>query len=97
MVELFAGAVIAAVTYTAGFVTGRRQRRSLAEICQCKHGSAFHDAAGCHHIVNGQILAYVGGDVPIKWEQVECPCVHYVGPSSSYIPELEAPAKEIQP
>jgi hypothetical protein len=99
VIELFAGAAIAAVTYTAGVITGRRQRRSLtpAEICQCGHGSAFHDQAGCHATVQGQALAYDDFDEPIKWEQAGCACVRYVGPLTSYVPELDAPAKEIQP
>ncbi|WP_327066828.1 hypothetical protein [Kitasatospora sp. NBC_01302] len=98
MFELLVGAALAASTYGAGVLTGRHQRRNRtpAEICQCAHGSAFHDATGCHHIVKGQGLQYRDG-VPIKWERVECPCVRYVGPLSSYIPELDAPAKEITP
>jgi hypothetical protein len=99
MLELLAGAGIAAITYAAGLATGRRQRNTTtpAEICQCRHGSAFHDATGCHRTINGQILAYDDYDEPIKWEQVPCPCVRYVGPHTSYIPELDAPAREINP
>jgi hypothetical protein len=88
---------IATVMYLAGWATARRGRsKTPAEICQCDHGSAFHDGAGCHASVNGQILQYDGDYEPIKWEIAECPCVRYVGPLSSYVPELDGHTKEIQ-
>jgi hypothetical protein len=95
MIELLVGAGITAVSYGTGLFTGRFRRKtarvlgSLPEICQCGHGSAFHDRAGCHHVVDGQILEHDAYDEPILWERVQCPCVRYVGPLSSYVPELD--------
>lgn len=98
MIELLVGAGIAAASYGTGLLAGRRRRKTAgppAEICQCKHGSAFHDRSGCHHEVRGQILKYDQYARPIKWERDECPCVRYVGPLSSYMPELDGePAGE---
>lgn len=89
---MLTGAGIAAAFYAAGILTRRRTRRIAGpppEVCQCGHGSAYHDRAGCHHTVKGQILRYDMYSQPIKWELAECPCVRYVGPLSSYVPELE--------
>lgn len=92
LVSAVTGAVTAAVFYGTGFLAGRRARKTAgppAEICQCGHGSAYHDRAGCHRTVKGQILKYDAYADPIKWEIVECQCVRYVGPLSSYVPELD--------
>lgn len=92
MIELLVGAGIAAVSYGTGQIAGRHRRKASgppAEICQCGHGSAYHDRSGCHHQVHGQILKYDVYATPIKWEIADCPCVRYVGPLSSYVPELD--------
>jgi hypothetical protein len=60
------------------------------EICQCKHGSAFHDATGCHQrIEKANVTRYDAFGNAQAWETAECPCVRYVGPLSSYVPELD--------
>jgi hypothetical protein len=75
------------------------------EVCQCTHGVSTHDAAGCHAIefitekeIIGEeeffdhytekkgIRAITNKKVV---DQHECFCVRYVGPHSSYVPELE--------
>lgn len=86
------GGILAAAMYLAGWATGRRgSRKPPPEFCQCTHGSAFHDGGGCHATVHGQVLKYSSYENPIKWELTECPCVRYVGPLSSYVPELDSP------
>ncbi len=101
MIELLAGAGILAAGWSAGFLHGRRKRRLTGpadlEICQCGHKSAYHDAAGCHQTVKGQILKYDDCDFPIKWERVECPCVRYVGPHTPYEPTLDGAAPPPSP
>jgi hypothetical protein len=66
------------------------------EICQCKHGSAFHDATGCHQrLEKATVTDYDAFGKARAWESSECPCVRYVGPLSSYVPELDgAPAPD---
>lgn len=92
MIELLAGAGIAAASYLAGHIGGRRARKTAGppkEICQCGHKASYHDADGCHSTAKGQVLKYDGYWTPIKWEIVDCRCVRYVGPLSSYVPELD--------
>jgi hypothetical protein len=75
------------------------------EVCQCTHGVSTHDKAGCHAIefitekeIIGEedffdhytekkgVRAITNKKVV---DQHECFCVRYVGPHSSYVPELE--------
>jgi hypothetical protein len=97
MIEIVGGVLIA-VAYCAGWATARhRAKGSPAEICQCSHGSAYHDATGCHvSIEKGAVTHYRYDGVAIAWRPANCACVRYVGPLSSYIPELDGHTKEIQ-
>jgi hypothetical protein len=87
------GLVVEALTAVSsgavGFVLGRTTRPEpaapLAEVCQCKHGSAFHDGDGCRvRVLETDPLTQIGS-------RKKCPCVHYVGPGTSYVPELDGP------
>lgn len=93
MFELI-GASIAAAFFAAGWLTGRRDRRLTRpsqEVCQCGHESSYHDKDGCHFvIVKGTVARYDRDGVPVSWEPADCTCVRYVGPLSSYVPELDA-------
>lgn len=70
------------------------------EICQCKHAVSEHDKNGCHHVSTIYEKVIVGyreygdGDkMPIMDKKATgsatCTCVRYVGPHSSYVPELD--------
>jgi hypothetical protein len=97
------GALIAAAfSWTAAavscavsaFMVGRRKKPSMnaVEICQCGHGSAFHDGSGCKMLVEkGVVLKYNSYGEPKMWKAAPCACVRYVGPGTSYVPELDGP------
>jgi hypothetical protein len=59
-----------------------------AEVCQCGHVSSMHDKGGCHaqEEIATQWNEY-GKSVAYGWQG--CNCVHYVGPLSSYVPEVD--------
>lgn len=85
------GAAIALACLWGGFLIGRRARRKAGpprEVCQCEHEAAFHDAEGCHVGVRGRAARFHDG-YAIDWEYVRCPCVRYVGPLTSYFPEID--------
>jgi hypothetical protein len=88
------GGVLVAVAYLGGWASARRGiKKPPREVCQCKHGSAFHDAKGCHIGVKSTVKSWTDPTFtaprPLEWTYAECPCVRYVGPLSSYIPELD--------
>jgi hypothetical protein len=94
-IDAVLGMAIEAVTVLSvgavGFVLGRSVQGAstsgalTAEVCQCTHGSAFHDGNGCRAVV-------VETDPLTKIQRNRtCSCVHYVGPSTSYVPELDGP------
>lgn len=56
--------------------------------CRCKHASVFHDVTGCRKIVTVPVK-WDEDFVESKWERRECECLRYVGPHSSYVPELD--------
>jgi hypothetical protein len=88
------------VAFRRGFSKGETAPTAFqkTEVCQCRHGVSHHDAKGCNYAKRGKPVGWTrtysssGGteDVPSKWDQELCPCVKYVGPNSSYVPELEA-------
>lgn len=55
------------------------------EVCQCTHGAAFHDGSGCRERV------VVRDPLTLLSRNAKCSCAHYVGPSTSYVPELDGP------
>ena len=86
------GLVIEALTVVTsgavGFVLGRSTQAAtvpLAEVCQCRHGSAFHDGDGCRESV------MVTDPLTRISVHKKCSCAHYVGPATSYVPELDGP------
>lgn len=85
------GAALLAAGWAAGHITARLRRAPMKpprEICQCGHGAAFHRQDGCNATIAREVGAFSVKHIP-------CPCVRYVGPSSSYVPELDGPtAKE---
>lgn len=88
--------VCGAAMFLTGWASARRgSRKPAPEICQCKHGAAFHDGNGCHVGVRGPVKKWTDPTFfakrPIEWTYVECPCVRYLGPLSSYVPELDNP------
>lgn len=97
--------LIGAGLMLVGFVLGRlhRPRRAPAspkEVCQCGHGVSTHDAAGCHKVnfITEKVIVgteeYLGERRAITDKKIvdqhECFCVRYVGPHSSYVPELDS-------
>jgi hypothetical protein len=90
-VDLLTGAGILTAGYLTGLLTGWRNKRPPRppkEICQCEHPASMHDKDGCRALVEAEIKWDTYGD-PSKWETRPCACVRYVGPHSSYVPELE--------
>lgn len=95
MLDLVVGAGITAVAYSFGVFSGRMSKNRNGpkpEICQCGHGSNYHNSTGCHDSVEIDKYDKLGYDVGTEW--IPCACVAYVGPSSSYIPELADPVKK---
>jgi len=87
MLEVFAGGITAAIFYWIGYLSGRKNKnRLLKEICSCTHGANFHDSKGCHQTKRKEV--YSNGEW-LGYQEVECSCVRYVGPTSSYVPELD--------
>lgn len=98
MIELLVGV---ALGWVVGFTLGRRRKSEAPvpeEVCQCGHGSAFHDRTGCHLILyqhEKKIIGRTAYDSPVIQETrvpgsgEECRCLRYVGPGSSYLPELD--------
>lgn len=82
--------------FALGYFAGLRTRKAKApapEVCQCKHGPERHDKDGCHAEVNGPTVrewSHNINRIPLSWVQVPCTCVRYVGPHTSYIPELDS-------
>lgn len=75
-----------------GVAVGSRGQRRKAdmdtvEVCQCGHYVSFHDKDGCHD--TNEVDKYNAiGDV-IGCTREPCKCRRYVGPNSSYVPELD--------
>ena len=88
MLEIFAGGITAAIFYYIGYLSGRKNKITLLkEICSCTHASSFHDSKGCHKTKRTEVYDQYG-----NWsgyQEVECRCIRYVGPASSYVPELD--------
>lgn len=56
--------------------------------CRCGHASVFHDSSGCRKMVTRPVKWDEDGE-ECKWVEAECECLRYVGPHSTYIPELD--------
>lgn len=82
---------VGAVSVIIGFIMGRMHRpekKPTGEICQCEHGASTHDKEGCHASISVENRWDALGN-PNGWRYGKCACVRYVGPSSSYVPELD--------
>ena len=90
--DLLVGAGILATGWGSGYLLGLRHKRPPRppkEVCQCDHPSSMHDKDGCRATVALATKWNSYGE-PVKWEETKpCACVRYVGPHSSYVPELE--------
>lgn len=94
------------IFFMVGYVTGARawatfrRREPLppavhGDVCQCEHTSSTHDLEGCHAQVQRESRWNRDQGYPTGYEWVGCACVRFVGPASSYVPELDAaPRKE---
>ena len=91
MAEEITGAAAIVFSYMMGVVRGKRLKADAApeERCQCEHLSAYHDASGCHDEIRDKPLRYDTYDEPTAWSKKRCLCVRYVGPNSSYLPEID--------
>jgi hypothetical protein len=76
------------------------------EICECDHPRSMHNSDGCHQVelITEQVI--IGKEEAVdyysdkKYEQAildekvvdkqKCGCVHYVGPYTSYVPEIDS-------
>jgi hypothetical protein len=93
--SFLAGAADALLFLGLGYQAGRRdkkQRQPAPEVCRCGHGPERHDKDGCRATANGaevETWSYTVPSRPLSWKQVPCSCVRYVGPNTSYVPELE--------
>jgi hypothetical protein len=92
-----AGVVGTTAVSLGGFVIGtvkeRRRRprpepRPEPEICLCTHGANVHDAKGCHAEGRKRVTAIDRHNATETYVFDECTCIRYVGPNSTYIPEL---------
>ncbi|MFF7198320.1 hypothetical protein ACFZAM_32010 [Streptomyces sp. NPDC008079] len=64
-------------------------KRPDAELCQCEHGAAFHDAEGCRErnqiLIKETVYRVDAYGVPTynrEWTTEPCRCVGYVGPNT---------------
>lgn len=83
------GAAIAFFGYASAlFLQNRIRKHSPKEVCQCEHVSSMHDMSGCHaqREIDTQWNKY-GEAIGHGWQS--CACVRYVGPLSSYVPEID--------
>lgn len=103
LLGMIVGAMILLIGFTLGRAH-RPQKgppKPPPEICQCGHAVSEHDKNGCHHVstIYEKVIVgyeeYFGGQTrhPVTDRKVvgsaTCSCVRYVGPNSSYVPELE--------
>jgi len=100
MVMSWAGATGAWVAAVVCSTMASKQRSRAAinttEVCQCEHGASYHDGAGCRYVIGkGRVTRYSVSGTPIEWEPAECTCVRYVGPNTSYLPEIDGPASPL--
>lgn len=94
LTDIIAGAGGALLFLSIGYGAGRRDKKNRkppGEICRCGHGPERHDGKGCHAVVDRKPVEWYSGteDMPTAWEEFTCTCVRYVGPNTSYVPELE--------
>ena len=97
--DLLAGGGLLAAGYLAGYLTARakRQRSVLGqEDCTCGHAVSMHDQSGCTDQAKRPTKANKFGE-PISWNYAPCPCVRYVGPGVSYVPEVDGPSRGGRP
>jgi hypothetical protein len=90
------GAGWTAAVWTGGYLLGLRHKRprQIQEICQCDHPSSMHDRDGCREVEEVATKWDSWGN-EIKWGETRpCQCIRYVGPHSSYVPELEGSPRE---
>jgi hypothetical protein len=93
--DLLAGGGLVAAGYLAGYLTARVTRRRSAlgqEDCTCGHPISVHDQSGCTEQVKRPTKAN-----PLGWSYAPCPCVRYVGPGVSYVPEIDGPPRGGRP
>jgi hypothetical protein len=92
--DLLAGGGLVAAGYLAGYLTARaiRQRSAGQEDCTCGHPVSAHDQSGCTDQARRE-SKWDDIGVPIGWQYVPCPCVRYVAPGVSYVPEIDGPPR----
>lgn len=96
MIMAWAGATVAWLGAVVSANTTRKSKTNTVEVCQCKHGAAFHDGAGCQTVIEqGRVTEYNYAGIPVAWKPAKCTCVRYVGPSTSYLPELDGPSSPL--
>jgi hypothetical protein len=99
LLDLLAGGGLVAVGWIAGYVTARTIRRRPApgqEDCRCGHAISVHDQSGCSDQIKRAVRWEKHG-IEADWSYVACPCVRYVAPGVSYIPEIDGPPRRKQP
>ena len=97
--ELLAGGGLVAAGYLAGYLSARAVRKRSApgqEECTCGHAVSVHDQSGCTDQAKRATRANEFGE-PIAWSYAPCPCVRYVGPGVSYVPEVDGPPRGRRP
>jgi len=97
--ELLAGGGLVAAGYLAGYLSARAVRKRSApgqEECTCGHPVSVHDQSGCTDQAKRATRANEFGE-PIAWSYAPCPCVRYVGPGVSYVPEVDGPPRGRRP
>jgi hypothetical protein len=97
--DLLAGGGLLAAGYLAGYLTVRAKRQHSVpgqEDCTCGHPVSMHDQSGCTDQAKRPTKANEFGE-PISWNYAPCPCVRYVGPGVSYVPEIDGPTRGGRP